>query len=390
MFAFEQRGINGWRGVNRCDDFAQPFRSSLCRQSADRVVTGMNNLQDEVIAFLSRPSSYGNANLPVERIETHGSVIFLQGDRAYKLKRAVAFAELDFRSLQSREKACQAELQLNRRTAPTLYLSLLSITRQTDGQLALNGCGQVVDWLVVMRRFPQDRLFDRMAVEGRLTEPMMEQLGAEIARFHAKAQITPSFGRLSDLYEEIEKNHREMSRYHLILDAATIAAIAHASRTLLQSLTDCLEERRRAGRVRRCHGDMRLANICLLDDQPTLFDGIEFSERIACIDVLYDLAFVLMDLQHHGLHRLSARLLSSYINHSGVEEDCKPLALFLSLRAATRCFSLAGAALRHADPCKRYEKRAEALQLMHQALSDLQGENPILNHLAMTGAASYT
>ncbi|WKL53014.1 phosphotransferase [Pseudomonas kielensis] len=350
----------------------------------------MNNLQDEVIAFLSRPSSYGTSNEPVQRIETHGSVIFLQADRAYKLKRAVAFAELDFLSLKNRKMACQAELLLNRRTAPTLYLHLLPITRQAEGRLALNGCGHVVDWLVVMRRFAQDRLFDRMAVEGRLTKPMMEQLGAEIARFHANAQITPAFGRLSDLYEEIEKNQREMSRYIPVLDAAAVTAIAHTSRTLLKSLTDCLEERRRAGRVRRCHGDMRLANICLLDGQPTLFDGIEFSERIACIDVLYDLAFVLMDLQHHGLNRLSARLLSSYINHSGGAQDCKPLALFLSLRAATRCFSLAGAALRQADPAKRYEKKEKALQLMHQALSYLHGENPILNHLAMTEAASYT
>jgi hypothetical protein len=350
----------------------------------------MHTLQDEVIAFLSRPSSYGASNQPVERIETHGSVIFLHANRAYKLKRAVAFAELDFLSLESRKNACEAELLLNRRTAPTLYLSLCPINRQANGQLALNGCGPAVDWLVVMRRFAQDRLFDRMAVEGRLTEPMMEQLGAEIARFHANAPITPSYGHIPDLYEEIEKNHREMSRYLPILDFATVTAIAHTSRTLLESLTECLEDRRREGRVRRCHGDMRLANICLLDGQPTLFDGIEFSERLSCIDVLYDLAFVLMDLQHHGLNRLGARLLSSYLNHSDVQEDCKPLAFFLSLRAATRSFSLAGAALRHADPAKRYEKKEKAVQLMHQALSYLHGENPILNHLAMSEAASYT
>ncbi|PMZ61515.1 hypothetical protein C1X25_28520, partial [Pseudomonas sp. GW247-3R2A] len=116
----------------------------------------MHTLQDEVIAFLSRPSSYGTSNQPVERIETHGSVIFLHANRAYKLKRAVAFAELDFLSLESRKNACEAELLLNRRTAPTLYLSLCPINRQANGQLALNGCGPAVDWLVVMRRFAQD------------------------------------------------------------------------------------------------------------------------------------------------------------------------------------------------------------------------------------------
>jgi aminoglycoside phosphotransferase family enzyme len=350
----------------------------------------MSNLQDEVIAFLSRPSSYDTSNQPVERIETHGSVIFLHADRAYKLKRAVAFAELDFLSLESRKNACQAELLLNRRTAPTLYLNLCPVNRQEDGQLALNGVGQVVDWLVVMRRFAQEQLFSRMAIEGRLTKPMMKQLGTEVARFHASAQITPLFGRIADLYEEIEKNHREMSRYPSILDIATVTAIAHSSRTQLQSLTGCLEARRRGGRVRRCHGDMRLANICLLDGQPTLFDGIEFSERIACIDVLYDLAFVLMDLQHHGLNRLGACVLSSYINHSVMEEDCQPLAFFLSLRAATRCFSLANGALRHPDPAKRFEKTEKAIQLMHQALAYLRGENPLLSHPAITETSSYT
>jgi aminoglycoside phosphotransferase family enzyme len=350
----------------------------------------MSNEQDEVIAFLSRPSAYDASNQPVERIETHGSVIFLHADRAYKLKRAVAFAELDFLSLQSRKKACRAELWLNRRTAPTLYLRVSSINRQADGQLVLDGQGPAVDWLVVMRRFAQDGLFDRMAVQGHLTEPMMQQLGIEIARFHACARITPSFGRIPDLYEEIEKNYREMSRYCAFLDSAQVISIAHASRKLLASLTVCLEERRSQGRVRRCHGDLRLANICLFDGQPTLFDGIEFSERIACIDVLYDLAFVLMDLQHHGLNTLGAGLLTTYINHCTWKEDCEPLALFLSLRAATRCFSFAGAAQRHADPATRHEKRQKAISLMQQALGYLHGENPLLNHLALTETAAYT
>ncbi|QLL10745.1 phosphotransferase [Pseudomonas chlororaphis] len=349
----------------------------------------MSNGQDEVIAFLSRPSSYDASNRPVERIETHGSVIFLHADRAYKLKRAVAFAELDFLSLESRRNACQAELLLNRRTAPRLYLGLCPINRRENGQLALNGRGPVVDWLVVMRRFAQERLFDRMAIEGRLTESLMEQLGAEIARFHASAQITLAFGHIPDLYEEIEKNHREMCRYREILDMATVSTITRASQAMLNALVDCLESRRREGRVRRCHGDMRLANICLIDNRPTLFDGIEFSERIACIDVLYDLAFVLMDLQHHGLPRLGARLLSSYLQHSVMMEDCRPLSFFLALRAATRCFSLASGALRHVDPAKRYEKKEQAIQLMHLALAYLQDENLRHNHLSLITASSH-
>lgn len=348
----------------------------------------MSIAQEEVITFLSRPSSYDASNRPVKRIETHGSVIFLHANRAYKLKRAVAFAELDFLSLQSRKNACEAELLLNRRTAPMLYLRLCPINRREDGLLQLDGSGPVVDWLVVMRRFAQHLLFERMAVEGRLTDSMMKRLGTEVARFHASAEITPSFGRITDLYEEIEKNHREMCRYPHILDIATVSAITQASKTMLESLIDCLEWRRREGRVRRCHGDMRLANICLFDHQPTLFDGIEFSERIACIDVLYDLAFVLMDLQHHGLNGLGALLLATYVNHSVMEEDCQPLVFFLSLRAATRCFSLANGALRLDDPAKQYEKKEKAVRLMHQALAYLQGESLSLHHLIMNESSS--
>ncbi|GGU72601.1 hypothetical protein GCM10009504_32490 [Pseudomonas laurentiana] len=149
----------------------------------------MSSSQDEVIAFLSCPGSYPGPEQPVTCIESHGSRVFLHADRAYKLKLAVAYAELNFLTLKRREHACRAELRLNSRTAPDLYLRLCPITRQADGRLAFDGDGHVMDWLVVMRRFPQKALFDRMAVEGRLSEPLIHELGAEIARFHASAEV---------------------------------------------------------------------------------------------------------------------------------------------------------------------------------------------------------
>lgn len=336
----------------------------------------MSNSQDEVIAFLSCPGNYPGPEQPVICIESHGSRVFLHADRAYKLKLAVAYAALDFLTLERREQACRAELRLNSRTAPDLYLRLCPITRQSDGQLAFDGDGQVVDWLVVMRRFPQEALFDRMAVEGRLSEPLITELGAEIARFHASAEVTPAFGRVDDLAWEVEKNHREMCRYPQLLAMDAVNALYSASRSTLDGLTQCLEQRRREGRVRRCHGDLRLANICLYNGHPTLFDGIEFSERIACIDRLYDVAFVLMDLDHHGLHPLAVCLLNSYLQHGDMKEDCRPLAFFLSLRAATRSFSLANGSVRQQDCALQQLKADKARQLLRQAQGYLNDESP--------------
>ncbi|WP_443190256.1 phosphotransferase [Pseudomonas indica] len=324
--------------------------------------------QDEVIAFLSRPDSYGDPAGTVERIEPHGSVVFLHGRYAYKLKRAVAYAALDFLTRESRERACRAELVLNRRTAPDLYLAVRSIDRTADGSLIFDGGGSAaLDWVVVMRRFPQGALFERMASDGRLTVDLMDKLGEEIARFHALAEITPGFGGADGIRQVIEDNHRELCRYPAVLDVRALYRLHDASLGRLDELASLLDRRRLEGRVRRCHGDMRLANICLLDGRPTLFDGIEFSDPLSCIDVLFDLAFVLMDLDHHSLAPLEDRLLRSYLCHSDALEDCRPLPLFLSLRAATRSFTLACSAGRQEKPTAAHDKARRARALLRLA-----------------------
>ncbi len=181
--------------------------------------------QREVIDFLSRAESYGQAGDSVERIDTHGSLIFLCGERAYKLKREIAYASLDFRTLHKRERACHAELRLNRRTAPAIYLEARAVTRGRDGRLAFGGDGEVLDWVVVMRRFPQSALFERMALAGRLTPPLMQALGKEVARFHAAAERTPAFGGSAGIRQAIESNHVELARYRQLLDASSVNAL---------------------------------------------------------------------------------------------------------------------------------------------------------------------
>lgn len=330
--------------------------------------------QEAVIAFLSRADSYGEPDGPVQRIDTHGSLVFLHGEHAYKLKRAVAYAALDYRTTKRRERACRAELRLNRRTAPALYREVRAVVRAADGRLRFDGTGEVLDWVVVMRRFPQEALLESLARAGRLTPALMDALGAEIARFHAGAEITPHFGGARAIRQVIAENQLELGRYPELLDGGALQALHRASLERLEELSATLERRRREGRVRCCHGDLRLANICLFGDQPTLFDAIEFCPRLNCIDVLHDLAFVLMDLRHHGVPELATRLLGSYLAHAAEPEDCRPLPLFLSLRAATRSFTLAGSAGRQRDPAQARERMRQARSLLRQAAAYLQGD----------------
>ena len=236
--------------------------------------------QDAVIDFLSRPESYGLSETKVERIKTYCSIVFLEADRAYKLKRAIRYASLDYTTQASRLSACQAELVLNRRTAPELYLGVRSINRDERGALAFDGPGTALDYVVVMRRFAQTDLFDHMADSGRLTPELMHALGEAVGRLHVTAEPTPSCGGSDAIRSVIADNDRELAKVAAELDGAAVGTLSSCSRRTLNGLVGLLDQRRADGKVRRGHGDLRLANICLYGGRPTLFDCIEFSDEI--------------------------------------------------------------------------------------------------------------
>ena len=145
--------------------------------------------QSDIVQFLSQPESYRHDVDAVRTITTHASVIFLAGDRAFKLKRAVNYSYLDYSTPELRRRACEAEIALNRRTAPELYLSATPILRTSDGRLSFDGPGNPVDWVVVMRRFPQEALLSHLAEHGALTGELAFDLANRIAAFHAIAGI---------------------------------------------------------------------------------------------------------------------------------------------------------------------------------------------------------
>jgi aminoglycoside phosphotransferase family enzyme/predicted kinase len=309
--------------------------------------------QSEVVAFLSGAAAYGADVTAVERIETHVSVVFLAGERAYKLKRAARFAYLDFSTLERRRAACEAEVAINRRTAPTLYRRAVPVTRRGDGRLQLGGGGAIVEWLVEMARFDNGTLFDRLAQKGVLDRRLMETLARAIARFHDSAEICRDVDPTATFTAIIESSAASFAEFASSFDPGAVARLNERSRAELSRCRSMLEERRAAGRVRRCHGDLHLRNICLVDGQPTLFDAIEFNETLTRIDVLYDVAFLVMDLDHRHLRPLANVVLNAYTDVSADDPGLALMPLFLSLRAAIRAHVEAATVGRLADPEQR-------------------------------------
>ena len=310
--------------------------------------------QSRIISFLASPVTHGGA--AVEQIETHASIVFLTGELAYKLKRAVRFDYLDFSTPERRRTLCEAELRLNRRTAPMLYRRVLPVTSADNGSYALGGAGTPVEWLVEMNRFPQEALFDRLAAAARLHLTLMSPLAAAIAEFHRTAERRPDHGGRAGMAWVVEGNAAGFHEYGgVCLEPLACTRVIETTRRELERGATRLDERREAGFVRQCHGDLHLRNIVLLDGRPTLFDGVEFNDAIACTDVLYDLSFLLMDLWRRRLPAHANAVWNRYLGETGDLDGVSLLPLFLSCRAAVRAKTSATAAQLQEDPRRRGE-----------------------------------
>jgi aminoglycoside phosphotransferase family enzyme/predicted kinase len=336
----------------------------------------MTESQSEAIAFLSQPLSYGrSAGEQVERIETHASIVFLIGQLALKLKRNVRFAYLDYSTVELRRRFCETELRLNRRTAPDLYRRVRAITREADGTLTFDGKGEVLDWVIEMRRFDQASLFSSLAETRKLTRRLLEELVDHIIAFHRAAEPVVDFGGAAGVDEVVAINDRSLREAGLADREAD--ELLRLTRRALERCRVMLDRRRTAGRVRRCHGDLHLGNICLYDGRPVLFDGIEFSESLACIDTLYDLAFLVMDLCHRRLAGDANLIFNRYLDMSEEGDGVAALPLFLSLRAAVRAHVVAAAASA-APKSSRTEMFEKARSYLQFALELLRPDRPLL------------
>ncbi len=295
--------------------------------------------QTEVIAFLSDPLSHAAHPDNVERIDTHGAMVFLAGASVYKIKRAVWFSYMDFSTLDKRHRMCLRELEINRRTAPEIYRDVVAITREADGRLKIGGAGAPIEWAVRMHRFDQDALLARLADRNAVDDDLIRKLAKVVAEFHARADPVDTgggSGRMAAIVDELATAFADAPD---LVSRQAAADFRQQAEAHLQDVQDCLSARARQGAVRRCHGDLHLNNIVMLSGEPVLFDAIEFDDDIAVIDTLYDLAFLIMDLDQRRLRQQANLLLNRYLYHSGPDYDLSGLAalpLFLGCRAGIR------------------------------------------------------
>lgn len=341
-------------------------------------------MQADVVAFLCDGRALGS-NEPPTRRDTHGAILFLVGDRAWKLKRAVRFGYLDFSTPEKRHEALEAELRLNRRTAPTLYRAVHPINRDGEGRLSVDGDGAAVDWLLEMTRFPDDGLLADLAEQGALDSDLLTRLADRIASFHddiAPTVVTDAARRFRSV---IEGNVASMAAVAEILDPDQAHIVGERQLRLVQTLAQLLDARGRGGRVRHGHGDLHLGNIALIDGEPTLFDCLEFSEELATTDLLYDLAFLLMDLWHRGGCVEANIVFNCYMDVSA-EDDAglALLPLFLSTRATVRAHV---AATRSVQAGRDIAQAADARAYLDLALALLQ---PVPPRLVAIGGLSGT
>ncbi len=312
--------------------------------------------QTEILAFLADPATHGGET--PQRIETHISVVFLAGDRAWKLKKAVHLPFLDFSTLEQRHAACVNEIEVNRIAAGQLYLGVVPVTGDADGGLRLGGDGPVVEWLVEMRRFDQENLLSTLLEAGKVDRRMIQEVAEAAWDLHRQAPIRADKGGANGLRRVIETNAITMEGLASLLPPARTRQLTQQALARLDELAPLLDERRHNGLVRRCHGDLHCGNICLYQGRPLPFDAIEFSDDFACVDTFYDLTFLLMDLDHRGHRALASHALNHYLDLSGDYQAVAMTPLLLSTRATIRAHVLA--TMGQADAALSYLDAAEA------------------------------
>jgi len=301
--------------------------------------------QDAVFQLQGNPASFGlPAAAKIARHQTHAAIVFLSGNRVLKVKRAVKYPFLDFSSLEKRKAACEAELVINRKFAPQLYRRLVPITRERDGALALDGNGEPVEWAVEMARFDENRTLDRLAERGELNERLLAKLAVAVAMMHERAEPVHPAPWITAVEQFIGNNTSIFRRHPELFEGTAVIDLERQSLTALRRLRPLLIARGEQGLIRRGHGDLHLGNIAVLEDEPVAFDALEFDPIIASGDLLYDLAFLLMDLLEFDRHAAANQVLNGYYAAARRDADCDGIAalpFFMSLRAAIRAMTTA-------------------------------------------------
>lgn len=297
---------------------------------------------EALIALLGDASAYPSdaegvaaaRSVPVEVVQTHASVVFLVGDRAWKIKKPVDLGFLDFSTLERRKADCEREVILNRRMAPDLYLGVWPVVRGPSGALRVVRersavrDAEALEWAVEMRRLPSGGMLDRVIARGEIRPAQLLRFADDLARFHARAERSESitaFGApevvarrvRSNLERLVETATHPFGGLPPALPQSFVDALALRTMQWLEELAPVLAERQAAGRVCDGHGDLHARNLCIVDDAIVAYDCLEFEPAYRCADVAMEVAFLAMDLDRLGHHALAELFVDRYIETSG-------------------------------------------------------------------------
>mgnify|MGYP001772642408 CR=1 FL=1 len=268
---------------------------------------------------------------PEEEIHTHISVVFIKGDLVYKIKKPVNFGFLDFSTLEKRKFYAEEEVRLNRRLSPDIYLGVEEI-RDSNGN--------IIDYAVIMKRLPMENSLKNLILSGLVTEEHIEIAVRKIAEFHKNAETNEyiaEFGKMENFRRNIDENFEQVERYvGVTIDKGDFDRIRELTEKAIRLLTDKVNIRAQSGYVKSCHGDLHSEHIVFDRENCYIIDCIEFNERFRFIDILCDIAFLLMDLDYLGRRDLGKYALKRYIDILSQKDSTDLINLFKSYRAFVR------------------------------------------------------
>jgi len=276
---------------------------------------------------------------PIQLIQTHVSYVLLTGDYAYKLKKPVNFGFLNYSTLELRQHFCYQELEMNKRGAAEIYLEVLPIT-QTDDRFQLGGEVEPVEYTLKMCQFPQESLFSSLFQQGELTETRVSELGRLVAQFHAKCATNDyilSFGEVDQIRQAFDENYQQTEKYIGVAQTQSqFDETKEFTDRFFATKQEVLASRVKQRWIRECHGDLHLRNICFWHDKTLLFDCIEFNEPFRFVDVMFDVAYGVMDFQVGNRPDFANAYLNSYLEEIGDWEGIQVLPLYVSRQAYVR------------------------------------------------------
>jgi len=289
------------------------------------------------VAFLKRPEVFLDGSAKIKVAETHMSWVFLTDSYAYKLKKPVRSDFVDFRTIDARRRDCEEEVLLNRRLAPDVYLGTVPMTVTSDGRLELGGRGQTVDWLVKMRRLPDERMLDNLIKKRAVPEAAIRSLVQKLVEHYRASPLTnlEPFAYRLRLVENTTANARELMAPRYGLSPDRIETILAAQLALLDQEPELFERRAREGRIVEGHGDLRPEHVCL-EMEPIIIDCLEFNREFRILDAADELAFLAMECERLGGHAVSGAIFEAYRKLSGDDPPERLVDFYKSYRACLR------------------------------------------------------